>query len=277
MDVDRFDGFTRSLSTADASRRRALRVLGSLLLTGALGGVVAKLWPAESAEAKTGMAHRKAQKRSAHQAKDQRGELEAAGKHKKHHKKHKKPPPLPPGCQHCGTCEKCQDGACVPDPDLDLVRCLDSADDPGGQCHVCQSGQCVPYSNGSVCNDGDECSWCQNGQCVPVPEKDLGPCGHGVCHLCDRGVCGPAGNGTECTDAQGGGVCCNQTCIHPDCGRDAYDPYTCECTCGPGERRCGEYCFPANSCCSPPDPYPVCGQCEVVVCDNGQYVCRSAC
>ena len=48
---------------------------------------------------------------------------------KKKKKGKKKPPPLPPGCRDCGDCEMCQNGACAPDPELDLVRCLESPDD----------------------------------------------------------------------------------------------------------------------------------------------------
>jgi hypothetical protein len=275
MEIEQFDAFTRRLG-GDTSRRQALRALATALVGGALGGLTARLDIGDAVEAKTAKKHKRRRKDAA----TSRGAVQVTGKHKhkKRHKKHNAPPPLPPSCQHCGTCEKCQDGACVPDPDLDLVRCLDSSDDPGGQCHICWNGACIPYSNGQSCNDGDECSWCQNGQCVPVPEKDLGPCGHSPCHLCDQGVCGPAGNGTECSDGQGKGVCCNHTCIHPSCDRDAYDPHSCQCLCGPGEQLCGHQCLPADGCCSSDEnPYPDCGACEVAVCDHGRFVYRPAC
>jgi hypothetical protein len=246
MDESTFDDLTRSIVVDGRTRRMLLRLVAG----SAFSGFVARLGLADVTEAKSKRS-RSRRKRQPQPERKRRGSLQTEGKRKKKHKK--KTPPLPPGCQNCGTCQMCQDGQCVGDPDLWLVRCLDNPIDPGGQCHVCAvdgSGNCEPYSNGSACNDGDECSWCQDGQCVPIPEKDLGPCGTSPCHLCVEGTCQPAGQGSDCTDGQGEGFCCHHTCIHPGCDRDRYNPYTCECGCAPGQQLCPDgRCIPDDQCC----------------------------
>ena len=53
MEHTSFDGLTRLAASGMRTRRRALHALGSVLLSGALGGVVTRLGLAEVTEAKS--------------------------------------------------------------------------------------------------------------------------------------------------------------------------------------------------------------------------------
>jgi hypothetical protein len=259
LETEQFDALTRRLGGAGPSRRQALWALGSVLLSGALGSVAASLGLVTDAEATANGKNRKAKpkpRRAAHTVEKERGRLQAEGKGKKKRKK-RKPPPLPPGCRDCGDCEMCLNGACAPDPELDLVRCLESPEDRSGQCHVCQNGACVPLPNDSLCNDGDECSWCQDGRCVPVRDKQLDPCGNDPCKRCLAGRCTGVGDGDTCKVGSIEGACCSGVCKDLDLDRN---------NCG----QCGRRCEPGDVCrqgaCEPPCPAP----CDNECCEPGQ-------
>jgi hypothetical protein len=274
MEMDRFDALTRTLSTADASRRQALRALGSLLLSGTLGGVAARLGLAEDAVARPKKRHKAKAKRHHKPQAERKGRerLQAAGKHhkkhkNKHHDKPKDPPPLPPGCQHCNECQMCQDGACVPDPDLGGVPCLES----GATCSYCQSGTCtatdIPPCEDGLCARRGYC--CPGEKYCPDHESPLGyacvgesdccpgqkKCADGTCILrsgcCeqDKPQCDRACNFIQCVGGEWEchprpfgdyclmpyyepGICCKGECRPRDsCERDGghYDPDTCIC------------------------------------------------
>jgi hypothetical protein len=65
----------------------------------------------------------------------------------------------------------------------------------------------------------------------------------------------------------GSGECCptEQKCADGECY-----PWD---DCCPGRKRCYGNCIPDDACCHA-DPFPLCGQCEAVFCDNGSYACR---
>jgi hypothetical protein len=215
MDQGAFDALTKAMAGGAEPRRTVVR----LLTGGALGALLARLGLDEGAEAK--------QKRGKQNDDKKRSDkLSASGKkHKKHKKREKnknkdKPPipPLPPECQNCGHCEMCPDNACVPDPELDGVRCLDAPGDPNGECHVCRNGACVSkcHFQDSICCKGECYSPCGEGkrfdpetcQCRTITcEDDPPPCG--VCEWakCVAGnwVCEETGVGVDCGNSS---VCC---------------------------------------------------------------------
>lgn len=271
MNEEAFDDVIRAAATEAGSRRAVMQsVVGCVV-----GALAARfgLTAAAAAKSKNHGKKRKQEKQKSGVGSRENETLRAQGKgrgngKKKHKKDRPSPPPLPDGCKHCGYCEMCKNGKCVPDPDLDLVRCLDHASDPGGQCHLCQSGACLPVADGGTCVDGDGCSWCQGGKCVANPQQDLEPCGNDHCHLCNAGVCTQVGNGSSCTDSEGtccGGVCRKSSCPagkrfscdtgECDCGEDSRRCASGGCVgpddCCPGEWRCRDgACVPRHQCCS---------------------------
>jgi hypothetical protein len=211
------------------------------------------------------------------------------GKGKKSHKKRKNPqsppsplPPLPPGCQSCNECQMCHDGACVPDPALEGVRCLGS----GAACGYCAGGQCAA-SAAPPCDDGT-CP--QTGQCCPgekrCPDPE-GPTGFACMGLDDcchdqkrcasgcvyRQACCPEERPRDC--GQCGDICVNGTwqcsaqrpCADGSCV--AHDE------CCDGQKSCGpDTCIPKDVCC-PEDPPANCNYPEEQEhCCHGERVCR---
>jgi hypothetical protein len=291
MENDQFDALIRTLSGADSSRRETLRVLRGMLLGGALSGVVARLGLGEGAAAK-GKKHQKAKSKRQRKARTehwQHGQFEAEGQHKgkgkgKHHKHRPHdptpPPPLPPGCENCNECQMCQDGACVPDPALDGVRCLGS----GATCGNCQGGQCtasaLPPCPDGTCPQRDQCcpgeKKCADREsqtgfaclgaddCCPDEKKCAGGCVYKqACCPEERTPCGQCGeicvNGTWQCSAQKS--CANGSCVAHD-------------ECCPEERQCADgTCVAQGSCCRN-DPVPPCDACEAAVCASGEWVCQ---
>jgi hypothetical protein len=160
MEHERFDSFTRQLSGAGSSRRRALQMLGTMLFGGGLTEVAARLGLADDAAAKAKKPKSKAKtkaKRKSQAERQRPGPLQAEKRGKGKKGKKKPPAPLPPGCQSCNECQLCRNGACAPDPALDGVRCLGS----GAACGYCSGGVCAasgrqPCRDG-VCPRADEC------------------------------------------------------------------------------------------------------------------------
>lgn len=241
VDHGQFDDLTRNVVSGVGARRMLLRFFAGI----ALGGMAPLLGLGEAADAKSPK-HGKRQnghKRSSH--------LQAAGKKKKHRNNRKgkgkdkdkprKPvPPLPPGCEHCGECQMCQDGACVPDPDLELVRCADS----GETCGLCSDGQCLPTVDGA-CADG---SCPARGECCPEQFQ------------CDSGKCiDPL---DECCPGQR--LCGEDVCIPED-------------QCCADEKKCRPDgpCFPVDFCCL--HTQPTCGACQQLDCVDGDWVCEATC
>ncbi len=245
MDESTFDAITRSAVTEAGPRRAIVR-----LLTGTvLGAIVSRLAPLEEATAKA--KRHKGKVKHGHQQggpshrhhKAERG-AQSEGKRKKGKKgksHHKSPPPLPPGCQNCNACQMCQDGACVPDPDLGGVPCQGS---------------------------GPHCNYCLLGECVATEDR---PCDDGFCP--HRGTCCPGEK--YCSDPE---TPIGFACVGPT-------------DCCPNQKKCGNACISLSGCCAPekkcpggscvaqqaccPETAPAtCGECEVAVCNSGNWVCQ---
>jgi hypothetical protein len=238
MDQGHFDDLTRSMGRGGDTRRAILRLLAG----GALGGMVARLGLVEVTEAKPKHEKEKRKQQRRPQAEHKgHGQLhaEGKGKKKKRHKKPKEPLPLPPGCAFCNDCQMCQDGACVPDPALDGVRCLAS----GAACGYCQSGQCTASAL-PPCPDG---TCLQRGQCCPGEKKCPDPTpGSPTGYAC-------VGLDDCCPDQKkcAGGCVYKQACCpeeRPQCGQ------------------CGEICVNGTWRCSAQKP-----------CADGSCVAQDAC
>jgi hypothetical protein len=220
MEMKSFDVLTRQLSEVGATRRLVTRTLARALLGGVLAGVAARCGLAEPAAAKS--KHHKAKPKPKYTSQAQwqtHGQAHAEGK-RKGKKRHKKSPlpPLPLGCQNCNECQMCQDGACVPDPDLGGVPCQGS---------------------------GPTCSHCLNGVCTVNEQR---PCPDGIC--AHRGTCCAGekwcedhntSTGFSCIDPN---RCCprERTCPDGTCGTNT--------RCCSNERKCpGGGCVPLGQCC----------------------------
>lgn len=260
MDADRFDALSKTI--VNGLRRRGL-------LRAVLGGTLPALLASLESEAgpRTSRrkdldhprhggtsSHRDEAKRAAH------GQPHSEGRRKgKKRRKRSPAPPLPPGCQNCNDCQMCQDGACVPDPALEGVRCLGS----GTACGYCQGGQCAA-SIILPCPDGD-CP--QKGRCCSDEKfcaEPESPSGYAcvpldACCLNQRKCAG------RCIDRR---FCCDEE--RPQCGqcselvcrngfwrcesqRKPCPDGTCvgQDQCCPGQRHCpGETsCIPVDECC----------------------------
>jgi hypothetical protein len=241
MDHGTFDALTRSLAGGVPPRRAALR----LLTGGALGALLARLG-LDDVEAKK----RRGKK---HDNKKQSDKLHTTGKKHKKHKKHKDkkkpyepPPPLPPGCQNCGDCEMCQDGACVPDPDLERVFCAVSE----AMCSYCQQGTCTPFQE--ACDDGTcprKGYCCQGEKFCPSIESPTG-------FFCIRGDGCCAGKKK----------CGNQCIPLLSCCDEDPDPECDQCQ--------EEFCDSGTRACRDKSTKPTCSSTERYDCDTGQCVCR---
>jgi hypothetical protein len=290
MDVERFDVFTRKFSSADSSRRQALRALGSLLFGGALGGVVSQLGLTESAAAKS----KKQQKtKSRRQRKPQaerkgHGQLQAQGKHHKkhknnHHDKPKDPSSPPPSC---GTGEfRCSDGSCI---GIDSGQCC--PDDKRCVDPESSSGfSCIPMDG--CCPDQKKCGGgCVYRQvCCPDERPQCGACGEVYCDMhgdyhCTEKCCSSEKQCPDGTCVAKDACCPGETrCDDSSCvgiGQCCPGEHQCpDTTCAPvdqcclGERRCDDgSCIPDNQCCPEVAP-PVCGECEVAKCVAGSWDC----
>jgi hypothetical protein len=169
MEINEFDGLTRALSGAGSSRRLALRILGGMLLSGSLVGVVATRDPVALAAKKN---HRAGPARHG-------ATLHDEGKHRK--KKHQKKPQQ---TQQCSDDQRrCADGGCVSPGQCcsDEQRCADGSCVAAGACCAAASppdcGQCqevVCHNGALVCQSTcrSEGAVCCNGICT-------GPCGGG--------------------------------------------------------------------------------------------------
>jgi hypothetical protein len=233
---------------------------------------------------------------------------------KKRKKRDKEPkPPLPPRCQNCTECQMCQDGTCVPDPALEGVRCLESGAAcgycQGGQCAAsaappCPDGSCPP--RGQCCPGDKRCVDPESPtgfSCLGLEDccPDQKRCGDSCilkrvcceeerpsCGQCQEAVCKPSG-AWICWGKDCGGVCVGEDECCPDqwqcadrscVAQDECCPNERECpdgacvsegACCSNEKLCGGECIPANQCCEAP---PVCGECDVAVCDRGSWVCQ---
>jgi hypothetical protein len=177
MEINEFDGLTRALSGAGSSRRLALRILGGMLLSCSLVGVVATRDPVALAAKKN---HRAGPARHG-------ATLHDEGKHrkKKHHRKSEQ-------TQQTQQTQQCSDGQ---------RRCTDGQCVSPGQCcsdeHSCPDGSCVAAG---AC-------------CAAMTPPDCGECQEAVCHngalvcrstcrsegaVCCGGTCmGPCTGGQE--------------------------------------------------------------------------------
>jgi hypothetical protein len=260
MDHGPFDDLTRSLALEPGPRRSVIRLLAG----GALAGLAAHLGLAVDVVGKKRHAS-KSKRRKSRPERNAHGALqsEGKGKHKsKHHKKRKPkdPPPLPPGCEHCNPCQMCQDGACVPDPDLERVRCAGS----GAACGYCQGGICAA----SVIPPCDDGTCPRKGYCCP---------GEKYCSDRESSTGYACVGETDCCPGQK--KCANGACIansgcceedRPQCGRCdtatcQHGAWVCGGTCCSGEKRCGDgSCVPEDGCCG--------GNCGY-----GSVCCKGAC
>jgi hypothetical protein len=164
MEIATFDALTRTLSGTDASRRQALRVLGSVLLGGALRGVAGQLGFAGETEAtakKRGKGH--------DNRNPSNGSLHAAGKGQKKHKSKNKnknknkdkhddtpndPPPPDTSCEDdpAPLCNSCQEIVCDQGHLVCRSKCQTSD-------AVCCGGECFsPCTNG--CDISEDCGAC---------------------------------------------------------------------------------------------------------------------
>jgi hypothetical protein len=285
MEHGHFDELTRSVAGGTETRRTVLRLLAGSVL----GGLAARLGMTEAAEAKKKPKPKRRPKRKP----PARPRAAGKGKGKKGKGKGKKqPPPLPPGCQSCTECQMCLDGACVPDPVLNGVRCLGS----GAACGYCQGGACaasvVPPCADGVCPPHGQC--CAEDRRCPDAENDAGfacidpatmccpdekRCASGcvyrkACCEEDRPRCGPCGdicvNGTWRCSA--GNPCADGSCV----AQDACCPEQWTCAdgtcvaqdqCCQEEKPCGAgVCVSANQCCPGEKP-----------CAGGSCVAETAC
>jgi hypothetical protein len=205
MEQERFDSLTRVLA-GQGGRRSIFR----LLLGSAVTALAARLDLTETVQATR--QHRRRRRDSGHGPKPGRSQhAQAAGKGKrkgngrKNKRHHQSPliPPLPPGCQNCNECQMCQDGACVPDSDLNGIICQGS----GAACGYCQGGLCAP-SLISPCADG----FCPSRQNQCCADEKLCPD-----HESSTGVaCIPKENCCPDSEQRCGGICVSRTHCCPE-------------------------------------------------------------
>jgi hypothetical protein len=194
-------------------------------------------------------------------------------------------------CLGSGTsCGYCQGGQCAASV---VPPC------PDGSCP--QHGQCCPGDKRCVEPEsptGYSCIW-EDG-CCPDQRKCAGGCVYKqTCCPEERPTCGQCGdicvNGTwrcsalkPCADGSclAPDECCPEqwTCADGSCvAQDECCPDERRCpdgacvsegACCPGEKLCaGGDCVAQNECCPSESP-PVCGNCEVAACENGNWRCR---
>jgi hypothetical protein len=251
MDHEEFDALTRTMADGGTTRRAALRFVSG----GLLGVLAARLGLPEDAAATP-------KKRKRRPEPKRHDSLQAEGKRrKKRRKKPQEPPPLPPGCQQCNDCEMCQDGVCVPDVDLEGVRCQGS----GAACGYCQFGQCapsvVPPCADGVCPQREQC--CSEEKRCPDRESESGWACVGKDDCCpDEKRCA---NG--CVDRR---ACCPED--RPRCGQcgEICVNGTWQCS---AQKPCGGECIPEDECCWENPPACESG-CQRLVCVSGELQCQ---
>lgn len=249
MDRELFDALTRSVAGRGETRRGVLRLLAGT----ALGGLVARLGPAEGAEAKPRRRKRRtARKPNATLQTEGKGKKKGKGKNKP------KPKPKPRECYSdaaCGACERCINGGC-----MELPAICDPND--------CREEFCNPETNSWECRSNCqlETSVCCQGQCYAAPAcgstgKQLNP---ETCQCeCPR-------DQWECAD----GSCVTDQCCpgEKSCGRNVCVSAN---QCCPGQRRClNDSCIPEDQCCFDALPPECEGGCMRAVCINGQEQCQ---
>ena len=240
-------------------------------------------------------------------------EKKGKGKNKKKRKKKDKkdppqqpapPPPDAPTWKQCHGCNACQvcdhsTGQCVPDPNMEGVKC--------GGCHTCRNGACnVPddryCSEDQRCQPGVGicCPICQSdGSCCPVGSICINPGPFSANFCCDtdfNDFCGSNGDGThtECCPRDTH-VCLNDQCVRrgecPDgwklcpggdhsfcapedftcCGSDACNTFQ-ECCNAEEGLCCLKGICAGGKCCT--GDREICGnQC----CDFGKVCCGDTC
>jgi hypothetical protein len=264
LDANQFDALSRTIVNG-LGRRGLLRAF----LGGTLPSLLATLETDARPRTAPRQAHGHRRDRQRHgDAPSHHDEMERAahgqphpeGRRKgKKRRKKSPPPPLPPGCQNCNECQMCQDGACVPDPALEGVRCLGS----GTACGYCQGGHCassiIPACPDGVCPQKGKC--CSDEQFCDDPESPIGficlppdACCPEKKKCADRCI----DRRTCCPDEQPPcGQCSQPVCFHgfwrcesqqkpcPDGTCVAQDQ------CCPGQRHCpGETsCIAVDECC----------------------------
>jgi hypothetical protein len=277
MDDAQFDVLTRAVVSGAGTRRAVAR----LLVSSALGAVVARLGLDADAAAKPKRrpAQSKRQKSGHHEAHTSHGRprtkdvgaVHSERKHKgKGNRKGKHHPPPPPS----GVCDnghpRCPDGSCA------------------------SAGQCCPGSrrcgDDGFCHSDDECcsneKRCADDSCVSVFQccPDEQRCDDGSCVAADA-CCSDMG---KCPD--GSCVpfdqCCpderrcllDETCIPADqcCSHQkkcANGLCVGESECCPDEKLCGGECIPKIECCQL--AYPLCDRgCNFIQCVDGEWECH---
>jgi hypothetical protein len=308
MDLDQFDGFTRQLHDPSSARRSLLRALGSMILGGALSGVVARLGLTEDAAAKP----KRHQSRRKHRDQEHRpaGGLQTEGKRKKKRKRKKQCSELT-----APLCQPCQEPRC------NTATGTWSCQNTCRAGFTCCNGLCEPNcENGCTMNSSNACvcetpgsgqvycaaeHLCAANPCKSGQEYDATTC---TCRDKSPDKCGPGWewcNGA-CRDATYGpwttcgNTCCrsDEECCNGHCVLKQFGPFTpCGDTCCPDKTSeccngqclpmdlgpwgsCGEVCYRTDyeKCCSPTMPCQkeaVC--CPNRCCPNGYTCCGDSC
>jgi hypothetical protein len=232
-----FDELARGLAEGKLSRRKALRMLGGVLLGGALASVPGMAWAA-----KPGPCPKKCGKHCCPDATF----VCSGGKCA-----------CPAGTTNLGT-------TCCPNADVCGTSCGCSTGE------ACCSGTCTPLGTVTNCGScGNACSGgktCQAGACAcPQGQTDCG----GVCRdlatdVLNCGLCGSAcAQGASCVGSQcacpsGQELCTSTNACVQGCSAtsgEVFNPTTCQCECPTGTTLCNGNCVDLQS-----DPQN-CGQC----------------
>jgi hypothetical protein len=276
MDHQYFDGLTRSLG--DCGTRRAIF---RLLAGGALGGLVGSLHEAEPAAAVSERRKRKARRRRRSGPEQERRSpghprrellrVQAKGRKRRNRRKPRpqQPPQLPRSC--AVECEELQGGTCCPDGSCATAgNCCPGKKRCPGYTECFDQGDCCPNAIPPLCKECEAYA-CVGGNltCRSTPRCCAGKKSCGSAGCVEVGECCP----DEWRCADGSCVAQEQCCPNEKRCNDGSCRSTDQCC--PDEHSCypGGPCYGPDTCC-PNDPQPQCRGCQVLACENGQWICK---